>query len=556
MAFIDYFPSIMTPTKEQVDAIQRIEDAVNSGVDNIILCAPTGIGKSPIAAGIGSAMGSACIITPQKILQNQYESKFPWIYPMKGKSNFLCLDLWEPETCSLVEAKSKKELRCNHGVCVKSEKNDEGKNIFVDCKYKPDILNYSVQGEGESQTVIGPDNMCHYYDTKNKALHALHTVFNYPSYFQTVQNRAQFDSYLERDCLIADEAHEIEENLVTFNQYELPKSILKDTNENLEQYNLDDIDSMLKLLTNLKNHYQTQLENLENEKTDIKIINNLSKQLTNSEKIYSHLFNNAENFVIQKNKDQSKGIVLTIKPLEIKNYVKEYFDYSTQIFMSATINKEMFCETMGFDESECTFIEIEKSPFDKEHRKIEFLNIDSMSGKSTKQIIEISTNPVKELLKKHQDHRGLILMTSKVQCDGLAEALEQEWLRIKVVHSDTNDDKDQVIKEHEVSNKDEVLLSPSLWQGIDLKGDLSRFQIIVKTPFLPIGDKRIEVKSKSNWKWYQYAALVKLLQGFGRSVRDVDDHAITYVLDTKALQLIIDMKKYIPKSFHDILPLD
>jgi ATP-dependent DNA helicase DinG len=48
--------------------------------------------------------------------------------------------------------------------------------------------------------------------------------------------------------------------------------------------------------------------------------------------------------------------------------------------------------------------------------------------------------------------------------------------------------RDEVIAEHVNSTKPNVLISPSLYTGLDLKDDLSRFQIIVKVPYPDLGE--------------------------------------------------------------------
>jgi Rad3-related DNA helicase len=82
-----------------------------------------------------------------------------------------------------------------------------------------------------------------------------------------------------------------------------------------------------------------------------------------------------------------------------------------------------------------------------------------------------------------------------------------------------------------------VLLTPSGFEGIDLPGDLSRYQVIVKAPFASLGDNRIKHILEHYPDIYALTALMKLTQGAGRSVRSKDDHAVTYILDTAAQKL-------------------
>ena len=65
-----------------------------------------------------------------------------------------------------------------------------------------------------------------------------------------------------------------------------------------------------------------------------------------------------------------------------------------------------------------------------------------------------------------------------------------------------------------------------------LKDDLSRFQIITKVPYPNKGDRWTEAKRKIDEDWYYWQTALRLVQGYGRSVRSKDDWAKTYVLDS------------------------
>ena len=69
-------------------------------------------------------------------------------------------------------------------------------------------------------------------------------------------------------------------------------------------------------------------------------------------------------------------------------------------------------------------------------------------------------------------------------------------------------------------------------EGVDLKGDLSRFQIVCKVPFPFLGDKLIRKKmNKWDW-WYDLQTAKTIIQSVGRSVRSETDTAVTYILDS------------------------
>ncbi len=51
-------------------------------------------------------------------------------------------------------------------------------------------------------------------------------------------------------------------------------------------------------------------------------------------------------------------------------------------------------------------------------------------------------------------------------------------------------------------------------------------------PYPDLGDRWINEKKKKNGQWYIWQTTLRLVQGYGRSVRSKEDSAITYVLDS------------------------
>jgi len=88
-----------------------------------------------------------------------------------------------------------------------------------------------------------------------------------------------------------------------------------------------------------------------------------------------------------------------------------------------------------------------------------------------------------------------------------------------------------ILKKHKESKKPTIIVSPSMTEGVDLYDDLSRWQIIVKLPFLFLGDKYIRVKSEKYPSWYLYKMVLTFVQAMGRSIRHENDWAITYCTD-------------------------
>jgi len=100
---------------------------------------------------------------------------------------------------------------------------------------------------------------------------------------------------------------------------------------------------------------------------------------------------------------------------------------------------------------------------------------------------------------------------------------------------------------------DTVLVSPSLTMGLDLKGDLGTWQIVMKLPWMDLGNKRVQRLSKEMPEWYTMKMLITLIQACGRCTRCETDVSDTYILDGGAWKAVVENKDILPKHFLDRL---
>lgn len=80
-----------------------------------------------------------------------------------------------------------------------------------------------------------------------------------------------------------------------------------------------------------------------------------------------------------------------------------------------------------------------------------------------------------------------------------------------------------------------VLLASSMQRGVDLPDDLCRVQVVMKVPYLSLGDPQVaaRLKAPGGQEWYDLAALRTLVQSTGRGMRHRDDWCVTYVVDSQ-----------------------
>ncbi len=549
MAFLGNFPPGFVPRDAQRDVIGRIESAVKSGYRNILLCMPTGVGKSHIAMAFARSLGPSFVITAQKILQDQYSRDFAFVNPMKGKPNFPCIDLYDPARIPYETARSDPDYSCSLGRCTYETIDSRGKKRKEKCKHKPSFEDFSVSNKGtDGETVSGPEDKCYYYAQKYRALASSHALFNYASYFQTRLYPQGIEEALERNCLVADEAHEIEDQIIGYVGYDIRRSYLKDLGMGFEEFDTITIDGVIKLLGVLGDEYTKVVRD---ELVDEKYAQMIRNRREKIDATSYDMKETPENFVVQRHQDPSGEVThVSIKPIEVGEYVGRFFDAPHQLFMSATINKTMFCRTMSIQPSECELIEVERSPFSAQSRSVVFHNTRKLNYHSTPGDYAAVYQKAREIACAHPDEKGLVLTTTKNQCHEIAGHIGE---RVKVAHESVEGKREAVLQRHGATRSPDILASPSFWYGVDLKDDLSRFQIIIKAPYPSMADQRTRIKSERDPLWYQYAALVKLLQGLGRSTRSESDHSESHVLDQSAYDLIYRMRKFVPAAYHDIL---
>lgn len=255
---------------------------------------------------------------------------------------------------------------------------------------------------------------------------------------------------------------------------------------------------------------------------------------------------NKDNWVfdIEKTNDNYRKFVF--KPIEVAEYATEYLlqyaDYV--IFMSATIlSHEGFSLTLGLPYEKTVSIK-ESSPFDPKKSPIVYSPSGSMSMKNIEKTLPVMTSMIREIINNHKKEKGIIHTHNIRIADHLKKHLRSK--RILVAYGEN---RDKILEKHVNSKEPTILLSPSMAEGVNLKGELSKFQILCKIPFPYLGDKVVG-KKINKWKWwYDLQTTRTVIQSVGRSIRSEDDEAITYILDSDWSRVYSKNKIHMPKNF-------
>jgi ATP-dependent DNA helicase DinG len=566
MSLQSYFP-LSTVRDKQQKILSEIEQALKSGFKHIFLEAPTGFGKSPMAIALARYLGSSHICTATKDLQTQYSRDFPFVREVKGKSNFLCL----------VKCDMGLEETCEYGPCMK----DDG----YDCIYKTRMTDYKAEGEGTKYEIIDLDSFakkkyidnmksqskiidlewkpCHYYHQKWIAARSSHTIYNYKYFLSDLFYSSNIH---QRKLLVLDEAHTVESEVADFRSFiiyrdALMRLIPKLQFPNKMEYNIETwIDFGTELREELLKFIDKASDAVEGNKsyepyTEKNLIDALTKE-KNVAAVIEDMKYNRNNWIVtnvEKNSsNQLKRVVLT--PLDVSNYFNDILSMgAVTLFMSATIlSKNYLCKVIGLKPDQVQFIRVEQSEFPVKNRPIYLMNVAWLNAKTIGQSLPSIANAVNNIMSIHKNEKGIIHTTSYSQLQFIKDNISRENTA-RLIETGPMFDRNEILQKHSQTTKPTVLISPSLYLGVDLKDYLSRFQIIVKVPYPDLTDRKISAMKERDPKWYNWNTILRLVQAYGRSIRSKDDFANTYILDSSISYLIRNAREMLPKWFLDAI---
>jgi len=528
---------------QQDEAINFALDAfLNKNKKFVILEVGTGGGKSPIAITIAKYLAKnaptgdsyekgAWILTTQKILQDQYIKDFG---PPKG----VCRSV---KSASNYKCEYFEKNKCSDSLNLLKEADPDSKfykKCYYGCKYKVQKRSFLASEQG---------------------------ITNFP-YFLT--ETSFVGKILPRQLLIIDECHTIEDELSKFIEVviserfasailrlEMPKDI-----ENQEVAMIWIKEKYLVTLDNKIESFDEEIRELQQkgqEESDEarRLASNKEKLSKHKTKVSKFLdIYTKENWVFNLVPSwNNSGRKLEFKSIDIGEYAHEHlFKYGEKVLLlSATVlNKEAFCESIGIKPEEAAFISID-SPFPKENTPVFYIPAGNMNKTSLDKTLPRLTEIVGVLLEEHKGEKGIIHTRTFKIANYIKENLKNSRL---LIHDSGN--RDEILKKHISSKKDTVILSPSSTEGLDLKGDLSRFQIICKLHWPFLGDELVQMRMKKYEYWYSYQAVKSLIQAKGRSIRTAEDFAVTYILDDAFDRLYSRNIQLFPDYFKESLHID
>lgn len=515
----------------QYEAIEKTVLAFQSKKKHVILQAPTGIGKSAIATTVHRVMKDlnngfrTTIVTATKGLQDQYEQADEEIYSLKGKLNY---------TCPM----------------------NVGPYNSAGCR--------SLVGEGNCNKAV----VCPYVKRRTHwcltaPLRLTNTAFQIeacPMLVMEPENRA--------NLIIIDECHDLDEQLIDHNTLKVSvdelEHLKKATDESFVRIFVDFINDFLEMPPGTAFEVSDEMS-----EDAMKIYHAAEAQIARLEELLEQKPKNKDSVAgaieeIQQISDKMKifgegegewmvtdfafGSLVELKPIYAYQVAKHGMFRKADMFlhMSATIcGFDAYMETLGIEKHEAVVFDI-PNPIPVANRKVYALSKMKVSGDYDRMIL---AQTVDKIIDRHKGQNGIIHSVSFQLAKDLKE--NSKYGRTMII-SNNRSEILQTLNEH---NSGKIIVSPSIEKGYDFKGDMSRWQVIAKIPFLSLSDQWVKLNMSRQQSWYSRKAILRLVQASGRSIRGVDDHASTYIIDSNFDNLLNRHRDIFPDWFLESLVL-
>lgn len=550
----------LEPREGQSEACENIlENFLINGYKYIVLNAPTGAGKSIVGAIVSLSLEkleslkirddfgglSSITLMHQNILVEQYRQTF------EGTDYKVILGA-ENYNCGVLEKLGQADQKTTADHCVRK---------ILAASQKEELLNIC-------------NNECLFMESRRWLSNSRHVVSNYTYFFTLKTFRAM--SCPRRYLAVLDEAHVMNDVYINFATISVDELVLNTLLKELSPYSrmretrykinvaiskltslpmidkkevdpeacerlisdlLEIYSSAFEFFTDLANEFSTE-ETIKEYTEFNKLAMKYSKKLGQINTLRTFKYRPSYSFT-------PDPVELEVKPLFMEDMFKRVFGGAEKVLlMSATISDLLISRTCNIPADEILMISMD-SRFPRENKEIIFYDLLNLNWETLqkKEVVNRVCSNVESIVECHaatERQRGIILVNSFDLCrtvsDRLHTSMDPHGVTIfehkqgtKVVHT---------LEAFKAFKGDAaVLISPSIFEGVDLPDDLSRFQILVKVPFASLADARIRLILKEYKDIYNLMAIMKIVQGCGRSVRSKTDFASTYILDANIQRL-------------------
>jgi Rad3-related DNA helicase len=525
------------PGQEQL--LKDLCDAIEEGRRLILLCAPPGIGKTPVVLSAAVALlrmqplGKPRVyyLTPTRALAEQVPTEASRLKVSRLSARMV--KGYEAYGCERVAAD---KASCGN------------------CPYKPMRLARPVRGGVKARRcwLVPRGEVCGYWADKMEALKADVVVMTKAYY---LYERRFCGDLPKPRLIIVDEAHSLADQLAEMATVELNADYPL-----LERGDVGLLD-ILRELYFVKRVLESRVKRVESPDASAKL-----EEVGSDLKNVKRLLRVCREAVVKRDPNSGR---LRLIPLSLTRVYADFFDADQAVCLSSTIEPiESWRQLTGLPNEQIarvsagSNIPVENRPFyalkDGVHVSEVTLHgapmeafglgdatVDRLADLLKKFMtfnVKVVVHPLtielgRKLLQKLMDFQEAIITHAPLMApiDGICYRLPEE-----------------AVEAFKKSPKPRVLFATVIGEGVDFPYDQARLQLIVKVPFPDLGDPYVQAMMEKHGKeWYLWQAVRALEQAYGRIVRAEDDWGLTVCLDTNFLWLYRECQQLFDSWFRE-----
>lgn len=476
-----------------------IRTCLNPKTTHIVINAPTGSGKSTIAAALPrlDEANRYVTLTATKGLQDQYARTFPYLSDLRGMSNYECLA-------------AKDEFRDWFGV----------RRTHVTCEDGP-------CREGAHCEL--KDSGCLYFDRRKAFVTSNAGLTNYAAW---LSNRRYGEGLGQATRLVLDEAHDLPDQLMSAARLEIPTHIISSrvpkTWRDWRRWATAKLDDLPK-----------NVEQEDTRKSRAQLDDTL-KKLAMIDETWSWDYQ-IDSYVFEP----------TV-PRLLMPTLHTFDQASAIIYLSATITPATL-SLLDIDTSDVTY-EVMKSNFPLPFRPVYLKGRVRVDHRSMQIASDHGAwiDEIDDIIEARLDRNGLI---HTVSFDRAYDILKSSRHRQHFVMHHRGQSVaaaiDEFLRRGRVGPA--VLLSPSITTGYDFPGRQAEYQIIAKMPFPDTRSRIMQARCDNTSQYREWVTMTRLVQAAGRINRSADDRGETFIVDGHA-RWFLDQYAYLaPQWFLDAI---
>jgi ATP-dependent DNA helicase DinG len=504
--------------ENQYETLKACLKALDDGYKNIVLDAPVGSGKSGICTALLRYADNGFYTSPQKSLREQVQSDEalqPHVEDLKARRDYHC--------------------RVSNSNCE-------------DC---------GVYQSSERSCAEQSAPPCNYWRRKQTVMNSDISVITFAmlvidSMIPTEVNGMKV-SFDDRDMVVVDEAHGLVEQVREMHAgfdvtpYGLPDGIIGNATDSIswDANRYKDVQSELTVILQRCLDYVRDVPEMEMSDAE-KRCHRLSEKIKQANKDVE----NGNPWVVDvegKNYGNQYVKTLELRPIYVGNFLKNFVwnRGNKRIISTATLrhrnNPDIWLNQVGLDPENTKVISVGMTFPPKNRPVIKDYMVASMSDGGCEDNWGDVMKTLNEIAQKHINRKGICHTASYKRAKRVEETATEEehpYLYKNIYVHSREEDADVAIEKWQNSDLD-LFLSPSVMEGVDLDGDMGRYNVLMKVPYPPKNSWTNYILNELEWGWHSYfdRAAIRVAQAYGRTNRSKDDYSNFYVLDEDYEQL-------------------